>query len=289
MDTIKHYLTNQINSLEAARKLSSSFNVTLTALCLFLLNSCATPSEHFADAALAVGFTGFSIHAGQFEHRMFINNRALLHLHDEVVHVYLDGDGTPWEQNRWIADDPTSRNPMILELMQQDKHPAIFLGRPCYHGFNKSRVCYNKYWTSHRYGREVIDSMVLALKHWLKQNPYQQIVLIGFSGGGTLAVLMAPNVPGIQEVVTLAANLDIDAWSAYHHYLPLNESMNPAKLKLNGGFKQLHLAGLEDTVVPANLIKRFADMQPNASFIAYPHFDHHCCWVKEWPIILSLF
>jgi len=289
MDTIKHYLTNQINSLEALLKPTSRYRLAITALYVVVLSACATPTEQFNEVALASGFTGFSIHTGSFEHQLFINDPAHLQQHDSVIHVYLDGDGTPWEQNRWIANDPTSRNPMILELMQQDKHPAVFLGRPCYHGFNKSSVCQNKYWTSHRYGREIVDSMVLALRQWLKNKAYSHIVLIGYSGGGTLAMLMASDLPDVQTVVTLAANLDIDAWSAHHNYQPLTGSLNPAKLTFNGHLKQIHLAGLEDTVVPADQIKGFADKQTHSTYIAYLRFNHHCCWVKQWPAILSLF
>ncbi len=254
-----------------------------------MLTACATPSEHFAAVAKASGFTGVSLNTGQFDHQLYMNAQALQHVNSNRLHVYLDGDGMPWEQHRWISDDPTSRNPIILELMQQDKQPSIFVGRPCYQGFNKTSVCNSKYWTSHRYSRDVVNSMVLALKQWLKQNSYKQIVLIGFSGGGTLALLIASEIEVIKTVVTVAGNLDTEAWSDFHHYLPLSESLNPEKLSFNASLKQIHLAGLEDNTVPASLIKSFADKQTNATFIAYPHFDHHCCWVNEWPAILSLF
>jgi hypothetical protein len=256
---------------------------------LLLLTACATPSEHFATLARASGFSGISLNTGHFDHQLYMNAQALQHLNSDILHVYLDGDGTPWEHNRWISDDPTSRNPIILELMRQDTAPAILIGRPCYHGFSRSPLCNSKYWTSHRYSKEVVNSMVMALKQWLSQNAYHHIVLIGFSGGGTLAALMASELSGIKAVVTIAANLNIDAWTDYHHYMPLTESLNPAKLAISTQIKQFHLAGLEDKVVPASLIKSFADRQSNATFSAYPNFDHHCCWVKVWPAILSLF
>lgn len=256
--------------------------------CLMTLTACATtPSRHFANMALNSGFSGFSLNSGLFDHQFYLNAESRQHPNG-ILHVYLDGDGSPWEQHRWIADDPTARNTMILTLMQQDKNPAIFLGRPCYHGFNKSPPCRSKYWTSHRYSSEVVNSMALALKQWLKNNPYRQLVLIGFSGGGTLAVLIAPMIHETQTIVTVAANLDIEAWSSYHRYQPLTGSLNPAKLVLNAKLQQIHLAGLEDITVPAGLIKAYADKQVHATYIAYPDFNHHCCWIKEWPSILSL-
>lgn len=289
MDTIKVCLTIQSDSIHPVAKAKISQIGHLFSLCILILTSCATPSEHFAKVAFDFGFSGLLFSTGLFDHQLYTNAEASYHLNHEVLYVYLDGDGSPWEQHRWIADDPTSTNPMILELMQQDNNPSIFLGRPCYHGFNNSAACHFKYWTSHRYSREVINSMALALKRWLQQYPYKKIVLIGFSGGGTLAVLMAPELPGVQTVVTVAANLDVDAWSLYHRYLPLSESLNPATLSLNTHLKQIHIVGLNDTIVPAGLIKAYADKQVNATYISYPHFDHHCCWVKEWPAILSKF
>ena len=256
---------------------------------LLSLISCATPSEQFSNVARALSFSGFSLNTNRFDHQIYLNEQALQYTDTEVLHVYIDGDGTPWEQQRWITDDPTSRNPIILELMHQDKKPALFLGRPCYHGFSHSGTCDNRYWTSHRYSDDVVNSMVKALQLWLQKRPYRHIVLIGFSGGGTLAVLMASDIAEVQTAVTLAANLDTEAWSTYHHFLPLTNSLNPASRTFNARFKQIHLAGLKDTNVPLHLIKAFADKQANAKVITYPNFDHHCCWVKEWSTILSLF
>jgi hypothetical protein len=39
-----------------------------------------------------------------------------------VLHVYLDGDGTPWDGNT-AAVDPTPRNTLVLGLMRLDDRP----------------------------------------------------------------------------------------------------------------------------------------------------------------------
>lgn len=261
----------------------------LCLLCLVGLISCSTPSKQFNHVAINSGFVGSLINSGQFRHQLFFKAAAEPRKSTGTLHVYLDGDGSPWDHQRWIADDPTPRNPMILELMRQDNNPALFLGRPCYHGFSKVAPCQPKHWTSHRYSEDIIKAMTLALNQWLQQNPHHKIVLIGFSGGGTLAVLMAPNIPHLETVVTLAANLDVAAWSAYHHYQPLSDSLNPAAISIKSRYQQIHLAGLKDQVVPAFLIKTYAEKQMNAIYKAYPNFDHHCCWLDAWPAILDLF
>ncbi len=274
-------LLNNRNQHYALKKL-------LVAIVCFLgLAGCATPSEQFAGVATNFGFYGFSLNSGIFEHQFYTNIKVTQAINEDVLHVYLDGDGTPWEHNQWIADDPTSKNPMILELMRQDKATALFLGRPCYQGLNNTANCHPKYWTSHRYSKEVVASMVQVLKLWLNKHSFKQVVLIGYSGGGTLAVLMTPHLPEVKTIVTVAANLDVEVWSQYHDYQPLSDSLNPAGLVLNANVRQIHLAGLEDNVVPAQIIKSYADKQANALYLPYAHFDHHCCWVKEWAAILE--
>jgi pimeloyl-ACP methyl ester carboxylesterase len=255
-------------------------------LCFLGLAGCATPSERFASAAANFGFHGFSLNSGIFDHQFYTNAKVTQEINGQVLHVYLDGDGTPWEKRQWIADDPTSRNSLILELMRQDKAAAILLGRPCYQGLNKTSTCHYKYWTSHRYSKKVVDSMAQVLKLWLNKHSFKQVVLIGYSGGGTLAVLMAPYIPEVKTIVTLAANLDVEAWSRYHGYNPLPESLNPAGIALNANLRQIHIAGLEDNIVPARIIKSYVDRQVNALYLPYANFDHHCCWVKEWASIL---
>jgi len=257
--------------------------------CFLGLAGCTTPAERFASAAANFGFYGFSLNAGIFDHQFYTNANVTQDINEKILHVYLDGDGTPWEKHQWLTDDPTSRTPLILDLMRQDKATAIFLGRPCYQGLNKTSACHYKYWTSHRYSKQVVDSMVKVLKLWLNKHPFKKVVLIGYSGGGTLAALMAPYLPEVQTIVTLAANLDVEAWSRYHGYKPLPESLNPAGIPLNANLRQIHIAGLEDKIVPAQIIESYAKKQANALYLPYAHFDHHCCWVKEWVFILRFF
>lgn len=257
-------------------------------LIVLILAGCATPAQHFAAVALEQGFIASSVSGHPFQHRIYANRASLQPPQNQILHVYLDGDGTPWQQN-WPAEDPTSRNPLILLLMAQDQAPSILLGRPCYHGLNASAFCNDCFWTSKRYAQQIVDSMTAALNNWLQKQPFKKVVLIGYSGGGTLAVLMADKIPGVQTVLTFAANLDIDAWSQAHGYPTLTESLNPiTQKKLPRWIKQIHLAGTEDEVVPAHIVKSYAEQQGGAYHL-FPDFDHQCCWQEAWPKILQLF
>lgn len=259
----------------------------LTILLLILcLSGCATPSQHFDRVADELGFSSEIVSTTQFKHQIY-SARNLMEV--KTLHVYLDGDGTPWERNRWVAYDPTARNPLILKLMVQDNTPAILLGRPCYYGLNQNSGCDSKYWTSHRYSEDVINSMALALNTWLAKHDYNNVVLIGYSGGGSIAVLIADRIQNIKKVVTLAANLNVRRWGEFHGYSELKSSLNPAdEGELNQKIKQFHFAGENDQVVPAFIIKNYAKSQIHANYYELSGSDHACCWEEEWKKILEV-
>jgi dienelactone hydrolase len=256
----------------------------LMAVMLLMICACSTPAQRFSSHAMELGFKEDSVESDDFRHQLFYKkNKA-----NNVLHVYLDGDGTPWEHGRWVATDPTSRKPLILDMMALDTVSVVMLGRPCYHQLEQQNQCDNKLWTSHRYSARVVYSMVQALQRWLEDKHVERIVLIGYSGGGALAMLMAPHIRQLDQVVTLAANLDVAAWNDYHGFPPFKDSLNPVDyLPLVQNIPQLHLAGAEDSVVPQAIIQQFSKRVRVARFREYPGFDHGCCWQTIWPDVLA--
>jgi len=251
------------------------------------LTGCASPSQRFSEAAAELAFSSQQVDGAGFAHRIFLNPTAQTTPSGRILHVYLDGDGSPW-RNQFPEDDPTSRNPLILRMMAKDTAPAMLLGRPCYHGVNPAAACDRRFWTSHRYSQAVVDSMVGALRHWLATRSYSELVLIGFSGGGVLASLMAPEMTNIVGLVTVASNLDVKAWSEAHGYPPLNDSLNPIDRPiLPARIQQLHLAGSEDDNVLPAIVKAYVDKQVGARYVEYRQ-QHGCCWDTIWPQPLQL-
>jgi dienelactone hydrolase len=187
-----------------------------------------------------------------------------------------------------VSVDPTPRTPFALELMARDTGPRLLLGRPC-HGEPKDEPgCDPLVWTHRRYSPEVVASMVAALRGFLAQHPYRRVVLVGYSGGGTLAWLMAPRVPQAAGVVTIAANLDIDLWTSLHHYSPLAGSLNPALLPaLPPSIAQTHYAGGSDRNVPPAVGESFRRAHPEARVVIIADFDHECCWIERWPELVA--
>ena len=203
------------------------------------------------------------------------------------LHVYIEHDGSPWIGETQPADDPTPRRPLAVELMARDDGPRLLLGRPCYHGRANDDACNALAWTHERYSPGVVRSMAAALRGFAAQRGVEEIVLIGYSGGGTLAWLMAAEVPEARSVITIAANLDIDAWTALHGYSALTGSLNPARVPpLPSTIQQVHLAGADDRNVPPAVVRSFARSQ-RVPITEIGGFDHVCCWVEHWPSLLQ--
>jgi pimeloyl-ACP methyl ester carboxylesterase len=228
------------------------------------------------------------IAAGGFEHVVI---RHGLQASPEELHIYFSGDGTPWLHRTQISRDPTPREPLEVRLMFEDPTPSIYIGRPCYVGLAQAPGCSASLWTDARYSDAVVTSMTAAVNAILATYPaVRHVVLIGYSGGGVLAMLVADRVARVDLVVTIAANLDIDAWTALHGYSPLSASINPAEIpSWRVGLRQIHLVGEKDRNVPPQLVHEFAANVPDAQVREFAGFDHRCCWTDVWPQLATTF
>ena len=251
------------------------------------LAGCATPTSRLRDFAAERGFERRAIKAGGFELTVFENAAFGDALDPSTLHVYLEGDGTPWMYRVIVTPDPTPRRPLMLGLMSLDDAPAIYVGRPCYNGTSGASGCDDALWTSARYSGTVVDSMAGAIRVIARRGGYSTLRLFGHSGGGTLALLLAPRLEGVLDVVTVAGNLDIEAWTRHHGYSPLRDSLNPAsEPALAPSVRQWHLLGGGDRVVPPTLVRPFIARAGGSTGVLFPSFSHGCCWSRVWPGVL---
>ncbi|MEN8207337.1 MAG: alpha/beta hydrolase [Pseudomonadota bacterium] len=252
-----------------------------------VLAACATPAERITSEATSYGFTSQVIEGSEFKHRIYRNNHQG-RTHGSTLHVYLEGDGAPWINHERVARDPTPRTPLMLRLMASDTAPSLYLGRPCYHGYSRTAPCSPGLWTDARYSEIVIASMTQVLDKLIEGGETESLVFFGHSGGGALAMLLAERFPGTRAVVTIAGNLDIDAWAGMHRYTKLHRSLNPANRKaLNPRIHQLHLVGEDDTNITPQLIQEVESRQENSELVIVTGFDHTCCWQELWPEVLA--
>lgn len=258
----------------------------------FSLQGCATPTTQLNEFATELGFERSQLRVKGFDLLVYENpsqfaRKTRLDDPPRALHVYLEGDGSPWRYRTIIMPDPTPRNPLMLRLMALDEQPSVYVGRPCYNGTFADARCDSRLWTSGRYSNVVVESMVAAVNVLAKRYKSDEIRLLGHSGGGALALLLAQRIPTVTHVVTIAGNLDTDAWTTHHGYTPLYSSLNPAKQpELRSGVNQWHLLGARDKVVPIQIARPFVESQAAASGFLFAGYDHGCCWLNLWPTVL---
>jgi len=249
------------------------------------LIGCSTPTTRLNDLAKSHQFSRSVVNTHGFDHLVYTNNLSNA---KSVLHVYLEGDGTPWKYRVVTMPDPTPRNPLALRLMAHETNASAYVGRPCYNGTSKAPGCDPTLWTSARYSAKVVRSMTAVIKQLISENDFSEVKLIGHSGGGALAMLIAPKVDQVSQVITIAGNLDTQAWTKHHGYSPLYTSLNPAEQPaLPQRIKQWHLVGGQDAVVPPALVKGYVNEQENALGISITNFSHGCCWEGVWSSVVN--
>lgn len=255
----------------------------------FILSSCTSHESRQKAATMVAEHGGFKsdiIKAGEFWIQTYqkISNPKLPYT------IYIEGDGFAFK-NRWqISPDPTPIHPMVLHLASQDfRSNIVYIARPCqYEPILMDGRCDNSYWTTKRLSDEVINSINVAIKQISHGQP---VDLIGYSGGGGAAVLVAARNRQIRSVVTIAGLLDTVAFNQYHNVRPMVGSLNPinAAEKIRD-IPQVHYTGGEDKIVPAFIADKFIKVA-NSSCVKQeiiPNAKHDGGWDKSWNYILSL-
>ena len=207
----------------------------------------------------------------------------------KTLRIYIEGDGLAWRTRHYLSSDPTPIKPVALQLMQED--PSIdkaYLARPCQYKHNDN--CDNRYWSSHRFSKIVIDSMDTAVTQLKNSGGYQKIELVGFSGGGAIATLISAQRNDVDLLITLAGNLDHQAFTKWHHVTPLTGSLNPADFsqKLTQ-IKQIHFIGSKDRTVPPSIFDSYVKRYEKKKNIKKVILDisHSGEWGKKWKKFLS--
>lgn len=239
----------------------------------------------FEARAQALELAPAWIDAGGYRLRLFRNRTISPGVR---LYLYLDGDGVPWLTRTKVAADPTPHNPLVLELLAQGPAPALYLGRPCYHGEQDAAGCSPWFWTAGRYSEPVIAAMAAALERLIATESIAQVTVIGYSGGGVIGWHLAQRVPEVDQLVTLAANLDLQAWSLRHRYSPLIGSLDPATgAPMRSGVQQLHLFGRQDRNTPAALTAAMQARFGPAFRRQLVEAGHAEGWLEHWPALLN--
>ncbi|WP_261833013.1 alpha/beta fold hydrolase [Amphritea atlantica] len=135
-----------------------------------------------------------------------------------------------------------------------------------------SRNCSPHLWSFGRYAESVAESLEEIITRLAGD---KQVVLVGHSGGGVLAAIIAQRSPQVTELITLAAPLDTDSWTSSHGYSPLFDSINPAQLPVSQhNLKQLHIIGDKDSEVTSQHQMAYLSRYPEARRISLVGVNH---------------
>ena len=251
-----------------------------TLLLALFLAGCTSNASRIEELAGTLGMTRSVVTAGCFSSPIFM--RGLPGPENATLAIFIEGDGIPWERGRQPGLDPATRNPLALKLLAQTPLPAVYVTRPCYHDMSGGR-CTPERWTMERYSEEIVSSMTDVVRTAALQAKASSVVLVGYSGGGVLAVLIAERLDNVSAVVTIGANLDTDTWTRHHDYLPLSGSLNPSASTSEHRWPETHLYGARDQTVPAATTEAYFKRYPGAQRRVVDANDHVCCWVEQWP------
>lgn len=208
----------------------------------------------------------------------------------QPLSIYIEGDGQAWLSRRQLSGDPTPTDPIALRLSVMDPAPnVVYLARPCQ--YVEDPACAPRYWSSHRYSERVVSATDQAIELIRQRIGAHKLHLIGYSGGGAVAALIAARRKDVGSLRTVAGNLDHDALNRHFGVSPLVGSLNPADFAAAlAPVPQHHFVGSDDKTVPPFVAARFASRSGDRRCLSVSLIDgvtHEEGWTERWHSLLS--
>ena len=201
---------------------------------------------------------------------------------DKLLTIYIEGDGHAYSARQRPSIDPTPLDPVALRFaVQDDSDNVMYLGRPCQYMNCQNIGAQTDFWTDRRFSPKVIATYNEILDHLRYRYKVNRFKLVGYSGGGAIASLLAAVRKDVVSLVTVAGNLDTRRFAAHHGLPNMKASMNPADFhKKLVNVPQIHVAGARDEVVPVKVVAGLPARYPTMRFtcLIKQNSDHY-----QWP------
>ncbi len=268
---------------------------------LVLIAGCASPlfSGKNEYARQLAQDAGFKIRRFQTNDFVITGFQSPHTLGAKVLDIYIEGDGNAFLSSSRPSSDPTPKNPVSLKLAIEaasnrvglNRDAAIYLGRPCQYLEKQDPhlKCDVRYWTIWRYAPEVVSSFNAILDRVKVGTGARKLRLIGYSGGGVVAALLASTRSDVESLVTIAAPVDLDAWVSIRRLSPLSGSLNPAEQMALRTVPQVHFVGGDDERIPPAIARSYANRigLTDANIITVRDMDHDDDWDDIWPMLMK--
>lgn len=251
-----------------------------------LLGGCANPGRHADELAQPAHMKRELIITDGF----VLTGFSRLSRPDLPLTLYIEGDGHAWQTRSLPSVDPTPRKALGLALAASDPATNVaYLARPCqFTPMQENPRCNAAYWTDKRYAEVVVAALNQAVTHYVAAG--QQVNLVGYSGGGALAVLIAARRHDVASIRTVAGNLDHAEVNRLHRVSPMPESLNAIDVARQvASIPQIHFSGADDNVVPPSIAQRFLAAVGSRCAATYlvPNMAHESDWTQRWPELLT--
>lgn len=257
---------------------------------IFLLAGCVNGDSRERATRLAkkAGLNSQNLQTSPFELRVWLRITAP----EQPVRVYIEGDGFAWRSRTRPSDDPTPRQPTGLMLAAADTSAnVVYLARPCqFIGPPLPANCGATWWTDNRFSSQVVQAMNEALNQALRALPDARIELVGYSGGGAIAALIAARRDDVRSLRTVAGNLDVAYVNATHNVSAMPQALSAIDVAPQlANLPQIHFTGSADTTVPPAVARRFQQAAGGrcVRIESVQGMAHGSDWAAVWPSLLQ--
>lgn len=269
--------------------------LTATAITIGLsLAGCTTPDLLRKETAKRIAGPAWMIErqipAGQFSLTLF----ERMHERSAPANIYIGDDGNAIRTDYFKSRNPTPENPVALHLAALDKSDnVVYIARPCQYSelVSKDDDCEKTYWNDKSFSSEVLTAYNGVLDDIRDRYGIAEFNLIGHSGGGAIAAILAAQRDDVSSLRTVAGNLDHKAQSDYHGLPIWTGSLNAidyaADLK---DIPQMHYIGGQDENVPPAILHNYLQAIGDNQCVKYDliqEAEHQRGWADKWPELLK--
>jgi hypothetical protein len=207
--------------------------------------------------------------------------------------VYIEGDGQTWVTPFIPSKYPNPINPVSLHMATRDlSDNVIYLARPCQYNQLPKDVCSDpSHWTESRYSKSAINSIQRALNNIKKRNKLKGFHIVGWGGGGSVAIIVSARRNDVMSLRTVAAVFDHESLTRALKTHPYKNSLNPVDFAfMLSDVPQHHFIGKQDTIISSGFYHKYRERVGSSSCVRYSIIDnaaHELGWVNKWDHLLD--
>ncbi len=217
-----------------------------------------------------------------------------IHERGGKVNLYIAGDGSEYVSPAEWSTNPTPKNPVALHLASKDSADnVIYIARPCQYTkmLDEKQECSRSSWQEDRFSQKIIDSYKIALDDIARRYDITGFNLIGYAGGGAIALLLASQRDDIISVRTVAGTLDHKVQTNLLNKPELSGSLNPVDIASKiARIPQYHFIGGQDKFAPPAVLNSYTQALPQSNCVQsmlVQEAGYDAGWVDKWPELLK--